>query len=401
MTSFDYRKELIDITGCFAGVTLEENISYDPNASYNTGVTRKTILDSENNEYTSYYLTETSTLEMELEDYGYTDCFGFEVSNPSPSVMFGEDEWTNPTRAASSIVNGVFCSPDVFYGVSDGGVIDDVFSANSVARKTPVFSGAIPKHLVSTLSTTTALSGVFTNLNIWPIKFGEYDDPEESGLKHTYYYFVPEDFTSRPNLSRTFNFKLLIPEKRMTIGAGRFERPHYFVMLNTSVPASLSSLDSSLPTGSDIKRTWAGDSETEGSYFSIMGSPVYDENTGDFIGMETGIDYEKFFNLKFDNIVLPGLAAIMSGDLIKGGQGAILWNEKSHLSSVGNFAVLLGINGLSTNAKLELPLKNNNFLSSTSNSEVSIASVYNWAELEATIDALTGRPKYYSGVLFV
>ena len=131
-----------------------------------------------------------------------------------------------------------------------------------------------------------------------------------------------------------------------------------------------------------------------------MGTPVY-SNEGDFEGMETGIDYEKFFNLKFDNIILPGLGAIFSGDFIKGGEGALLWNKNSHLSSVGNFAILLGINGLSTNAMLELPVKNNNFLSASTNCEVSIASIYNWAELENTIDELTGRPKYYSAIQFV
>ena len=400
LTTFDYRKELIDITGCFAGMTLEENVSYDPNASYNKGVTRKTVIDGEGLEYTEYYTSQSAETPTELIDYGYTDCFGFVCANPSASVMFGEDEWTNPTKSPNSIQNGVFCSPEVFYGVSDGGVIDEVFSVSSVARKTPVMSGAIPKHLVSTLSTSTALNGIFNNLNIWPIKFDEYDDPEEAGLKQTYYYFVPEEFTARPNLIRTFNFKLLIPERRVTISAGRFERPHYFVLLNTSVANTLSSLDSSLPNGSDIKRTWAGNSETEGSYYSIMGTPVY-SNEGDFEGMETGIDYEKFFNLKFDNIILPGLGAIFSGDFIKGGEGALLWNKNSHLSSVGNFAILLGINGLSTNAMLELPVKNNNFLSASTNCEVSIASIYNWAELENTIDELTGRPKYYSAIQFV
>jgi len=400
LTDFNYRKELLDITGCFSGMTLEENISYDPDATYNTGVTRKSLVDEEDNEYTEYYLTETTDVVTPLIDYGYTDCFGFICGSPSASVMFGEDEWTNPIKSASSINNGVFVAPDVFYGVADGGVIDDCFSVSSVARKTPVMSGAIPKHLVSTLSTTTSLSGIFNNLNIWPMKFAEYDDPSESGLKQTYYYFVPSDFTSRSNLSRTFNFKLLIPDKRVTIGPGEYERPHYFVFLNDSVPAGLSSLDSSLPTGSDIKRTWSGTSEIEGSYFSIMGSPVYDSSEN-FIAMETGIDYEKFFNLKFDNIILPGLAAIMSGDFIKGGQGAILWNKQNHLSSEGNYAIILGINGLSTNAMLELPLRNNNFLSSTANSEVSISSVYNWAELEATIDEETGRPKYYPGIAFV
>ena len=400
LTTFDYKKELEDITGCFSNVTQEENICYDPAASYNTGVTRKTIVDGDGEEYTEYYLSETSTSVQSLNDYGYTDCFGFTCDNPSASVVFGEDEWTNPVRSSNSLSSGVFCAPDVFYGVSDGGVIDECFNVSTQARKTPVFSGALPKHLVKFLSTTTSLANVFSGLNIWPIKFAEIDDPNESGLKQTYYYFVPSDFTDRSNLGRTFNFKLLIPDKRVTKGGGVFERPHYYFLLNTSVSESISSLDSSFPTGSDIKRTWSGNSEEEGSYVSIMGNPVY-SGTGEFLGMETGIDYEKFYALKFDNIVLPGLAAIMSGDLVKGGQGAILWNKSSHLASNSSFAVILGINGLSTNAKLELPLTNGNFLSSTSNSEVTKSCIYNWDELEQTIDPLTGRPKYYPGVVFV
>ena len=401
LTTFDYRKELEDITGCFAGVTTEENICYDPNASYNTGVTRMTVKDEEDIEYNEYYLTESAITKQYINDPGYEDCFGFTCDSPSASIIFGEDEWTNPVRSTNSLRDGVFCAPDVFYGVADGGIIDDCFNVSSQARKTPVFSGALPKHLVKNLSTTTSLSNVFSGLNIWPIKFTEVDDPEETGLKQTYYYFVPEDFTDRANLARTFNFKLLIPDKRVTTGGGKFERPHYYLLLNTSISGNLSSLDTSFPNGNDIKRTWAGNSEEEGSYLSIMGSPVFDSETGDFLAMETGIDYEKFYALKFDNIIQPGLAAIMSGDFVRGGQGALLWNRTGHLASVNNFAIILGMNGLSTNAMLELPARNNNFLSSTSNSEVSKSSIYNWAELEQTIDEETGRPKYYPGIAFV
>jgi len=397
MTTFSYRKELTDITGCFSGVKLEENICYDPNASYNTGVTRKTIIDEEENEYTRYYLTQDSEEEFELEDPGYTDCFGFTVGIPSETINYGADEWTNPAPSGS-LRNGVFCAPDIFYGVAVGGTIEDAFNVSSFNVSTPVFTGAIPKHLVKDLSTSTSLSGVLSGLNIWPIKYAEKVDSD--GLTHVYYYFVPEDFTNRSNLARSFNFKLIIPEKTERIQGGAI-RPHYYILLNTSIPDNTNSLDSAFPYGSDIKREWAGDDENIGSFYTIMGNPILDETTGDFVDMETGIDHDKFYNLKYDNIILPGLAAIMSGDFIRGGRGVLTWNKKTYIASRGNVAIIIGINGLSTNAKIEFPPMNDDFLTATSNSTVSKSSVLNWDELEATIDTQIGRPKYYPNINFV
>jgi len=379
---------------------LDENVCYDPNASYNTGITRKRIVDSLDREYTEYMLSPDSEV-LQLDDTGYTDCFGFTCGHPATTVSFGESgEWENPGVSENSLDSGVFCAPDVLYGIAEGGTIDDLFSASSVSKKTPVFSGAIPAHMTRYLSNNTTLNGVFYNLNIWPILFGSVEDQAE-GVTRTYYYFVPSNFTQRANLSRSFNFKLLIPEKRETkrnqLGVVYYERPHYFIFLNDSLPVTLSSLDNALPNASDINREWAGNEYEEGSLYSIMGTPVYTNDT--LSGFVAGIDYEKYYNLKFDNIVMAGLAAIMSGDFIKGG-GNIIWNKKNNLANSMNFAIILGVTGLSTNATLYLPKFNNNFIGAVANSIISISSVYNWSEIESTIDE-TGKPDGYYSIIFV
>ena len=91
----------------------------------------------------------------------------------------------------------------------------------------------------------------------------------------------------------------------------------------------------------------------------------------------------------------------MSGDFIRGGRGVLTWNKKTYIASRGNVAIIIGINGLSTNAKVEFPPRNDDFLAATSNSMVSKSSVLNWDELEATIDPQIGRPRYYPNINFV
>ena len=399
--TFDYKKELQDISGCFSNITMERNICYDPSASYNTGMTQKFIskLPGDDTVYTEYYLTtDPEELPTQIDDTGYTDCFGFTCGHPATTITFeGDVEWENP--GYSGLDSGVFCAPDVLYGVAEGGVIEDLFNASGIPKKTPVFSGAIPKHMTRYLANSTPLSGVFYNLNIWPILYGSVEDAEDN-VTLTYYYFVPSNFTQRPNLSKAFNFKLLIPEKREVKSGGVYERPQYFIFLNDSLPTTLSSLDNALPNASDIGRTWSGNSEVEGSLYSIMGTPNYsDEDV--FTGFTSGIDYEKYYNLKFDNIVLPGLAAIMSGDFIKGGGQDLLWNKKNQLANIQNSAIILGVSGLSTNAHMVLPLKNNGFLASTSNCLVSKSSVYNWEELSQDINPETNTVIGYESVVFV
>lgn len=400
-TKFRYKKELTDITGCFSNTTLESNVCYDPAASYNTGVTRMTIVDDEDNEYTEYYETLESNTKQHLYDPGYSDCFGFTCAVPSATINFGsetDDEWTNPTQASGSMRDGVFCAPDVFYGVADGGTIDSAFDVSGVSKQTPVFSGALPKHLVSGLATTTSLSNVLSGLNIWPIKYGEVQDPDDPRLTHTYYYFVPEEFTYRPNLSRAFNFKLILPDKRVQLGGGYAERPHYYILLNTSLPQTVMSLDNALPNVSpiEVKRTWPGYGTLEGSYYSIMGTPRI--ISGQFDGFDSGIDYDRLYSLKFDNIVGTGLAAVISGKFVK---DVMLWNKNNCLASPSNYAILLGISGLSTNATMDLPKGNNGFLAATANCEVSKSSITNWSDIEATIDPQTGKPRGYSSINFV
>ena len=397
--TFSYKRELADISGCFSNVTMEENICYDPNASYNTGTTRMYIrIPGDDTVYTEYYTTtDPDELPTQIDDTGYTDCFGFTCGHPATTITFANDvEWENP--GYSGLSSGVFCAPDILYGVADGGVIEDLFNASGVPKKTPVFSGAIPKHMTRYLANNTPLSGIFNNLNIWPILYGSVENAEDN-VTLTYYYFVPSNFTQRANLGKAFNFKLLIPEKREVKSGGVYERPQYYIFLNDSLPESLSSLDNALPNASDIGRTWAGNSEVEGSLYSIMGTPVYSEDR--LVGFTSGIDYEKYYNLKFDNIVLPGLAAIMSGDFIKGGGGSLLWNRKNQLANIQNSAIILGVAGLSTNAHMYLPLRNNGFLSATSNCLVSKSSVYNWENLSQDINPETNTIFGYESIVFV
>jgi len=407
-TGFEYRKELTDLTECFAGIRLPRNMAWKASGDYNKRLETWTILGSDGENYSSYYDTPDGE---EITDWPYIDAQEVvECALPPGEDWIPGDiggvYWSNPEVGDEG--KGLFVSPDVFSACASGCNVSGCFSASTYGneRKTPVFTGVIPKHLVWSLGKSSDFGNMMANLNILPRLYGSYR-PSGSTIVQNYYYFVPSGFTKRTSLNSAFNFKMIFPKENVKTGTNSGYKDYYYVLLFDSLPEEVTSLNSALPSSNiAINQMWSWngtkvlDEDTgilekpDGIYYSIMGTPEY---SGDeFIGMSTGISLERYSSLRLDGLVQSSIASIMSGRVFIEDLSA--WKANLYLSNTNNSAIYLSSSGLSYAAEIYLPVKNNQFLTASSACYIHKESITNYG---ATVIESGNKLTYYPNVLII
>ena len=393
-TGFEYKKDLQDITECFSNIKLPKNSAWKSSGEYNKRLETWSILGSDGLEYTTYYEAPGGE---EIVDWPYLDSQEVVECALPPSEdwipgQIGSIYWSNPE--VDSDGKGLFVSPDIFSACATGCKVSGCFSASNYAndRKTPIFTGVIPEHLVWTLGKSSDLENIMANLNILPRLYGSYITVDgATQITNNCYYFVPSNFTKRTSLNSVFNFKMILPKENEKISATESKKDYYYILLNDSLPVDVSSMNSSFPTTSiAINQAWAWNGteimdedlgmmvRQDGIYYSIVGTPMYQEE--EFIGMSTGISLERYGALKLDGFIQPSIAAIISGRIFAEDLSA--WTARNYLANVTNSAVYLSSAGLSYAAEIYLPVRNNQFLSSSSPCFINKDSIINYDQTE-------------------
>ena len=408
VTKYEYRKDITKMSGCFSNIRLASCTSWKYNASYNEEIEPWEIVGSDDVTYDKCY--ETQDFSSEIHDWAWEDAHevlncAVPYSDWKPGGEMSTVIWTNPIIATQEDANGLFVSPDIFYCCAPGADVEECFSASaySGSRQTPVFTGAIPQHLVWPLGKSSSLSGIMSNLNILPRLYGEYTTSQDSFEKiNRCYYYVPSNYTTRTSLGGAFNFKMILPQENVKSG-NRIYKDYYYLLLNDSLPKDVVSLNNSFPTtGIIISQNWSmninyleGDRIiSDGIYYAICGEPI--EEGGEFVGMDTGLDLEYYDSLRLDGLVQASLASIMSGKIFK--ENLTQWGPATYLANISNNVVYLNSSGLSYAAQIYLPRLNKQFLSAGSPCYILSDSIINYSE-QVPSDTTPGGLAYYPNVL--
>jgi len=398
--TYTYNNNVTNLRNCFSNIRLENGSpkGFDPDADYNCGKlnqeNRTRIVDNDGYTYNTYYLTqldqspitlEIPTEESDLENLNGTFSPTIEIqSKLVDNIILGNGNYSEDDK------NRLFVSPDALYCCSSNCFVDSVF-ANTITRDNSwdsnnkdffVFTGIIPEHFLKNVRNRD-ISNMFRWLNIIPRKLGETGSNEGGDLEE-YYYYVPKNFTDRRDLSNTFNFRLILPKTNQ----------HFYLFLRGSLPTGVTSLDSSLPTtgegrlldsSGDFKPYTNKDSVVN---YHIMGEPIYDSETEEFIGVRSGIDMSFYRSLKLDNLIYPGLASFLSEEVFIG----LTWSKTKYLNNKNNYVIRIGwgaanikAGGLSYACRLNLPPKNNNFITGSGNNganNINIDSIPNYNDID-------------------
>ena len=404
----EYRKELQDINECFASIKLNGNIAWDPGASYNRRREPWTIEGEDGVFYDSYYETPGGE---EIINWPWIDSLEVvECALPPEAPWIPSNvgvEWSNPV--ISNAGKGLFVSPDIFSACATGCNVTSCFSASSYTndKNQEVFTGVIPNHLVWPLGKSSDLSNIMSNLNILPRLYGTHATEE---VLNKYYYFVPSNYTTRVSLDNAFNFKMLLPKENRKVGSNT-EKDLYYILLSDSLPKNIESLNSSFPSASTvISQQWAWNgtyyvidpehpeikARQDGIYYSIMGTPTYSDNN--FVGMSTGIPLEYYDTLKADGLVQASLAAIISGRIFA--EDYYTWTIRNNLNNSSNSAIYLSSSGLSFGAEVYMPVKNNQFMTTSSACFIHKESILNFNETEIDPPG-SNKLKYYPNISII
>ena len=405
---YDYKKEISDMAECFSGISLQRCQAWKYNDSYNDILEPWEIEGSDGNTYDKCY--ESPSFDSEIHDWAWEDAHEeLDCAIPYEDWKPGGDgstvTWTNPI-ITKSYGNGLFCSPDVFYSCSAGASVVSCFSATGFPnRQTPVFTGAIPRHLVWPLGKSSDLSNMMSNLNILPRFYGEYTTEVDGYEKiNRCYYYIPSGYTTRTSLSNAFNFKMILPQESTTSG-GKIYKDYYYLLLSDSLPKDVVALNNSFPSTSIVVgQNWSmkinyieGDRViSDGIYYALCGEPIEEE--GEFVGMDTGLDLEYYDSLRLDGLVQPSLAAIISGKIFKTTEQVAMWSPGMYLNNVSNCVIYLGSSGLSYAAKIYMPRLNRQYMSATSPCYILSDSIINDQEQVPSEEVPNGL-LYYPNIL--
>lgn len=408
LVKYDYKKDITKMSGCFSNIRLASCTSWKYDASYNDPIESWEIIGSDGASYDKCY--ESQSFESEIHDWAWEDAHeelhcAIPYSDWKPGGETSTVIWTNPIIATQEDADGLFVSPDIFYCCAAGADVEECFSAAAYAgnRQLPVFTGAIPKHLVWPLGKGSSLSGIMSNLNILPRLYGEYTTLQDGFEKiNRCYYYVPSGYTTRTSLSGAFNFKMILPQENIKSGS-KIYKDYYYILMSDSLPKDVVSLNNSFPsTGIITAQNWSlrinyleGERVlSDGIYYAICGEPIEEE--GEFVGMNTGLDLEYYDSLRLDGLIQASLASIMSGKIFK--ENLSQWSPSTYLSNISNYVVYLNSSGLSYAAQIYLPRLNKQFLSAGSPCYILSDSIVNYAE-QVPSDTTPGGLANYPNVL--
>ena len=406
LTYYTYTKDMSSISACFYNIKLHYGEGFDPNAEYNkNSFVMATVIGNEDGiSYSSYYTSKTATKATQLEQgTEISDCRevqSYNIQTVRPSGW--SRELTNYQNVDGS--GRLFVAPDVLYGFQENTTvyITSLFGS-SLGDNATVFTGVIPEHFLKQVKTSN-ISGMFSNLNITPRKLGEITVQETiagelQSVTHEYYYYIPSNFTNYTNLAGTFNFHLIIPE---------VHRIHFYLFLNDSLPAGVTSLNNSLPDTSKSSligqdsgyySSWNVDRDIN---YGIMATPEMNGST--LVSVEDGINMSNFKSLKLDNLIGYGLATFLRGKLFTGSSDpGVSWSSATYLANPSsNYVISVGYSdygGLSYSFQLSLPLSNQHFLRNTGSGNG--CSIHSNSVLNFSSQSITVWGQRYSGVTFI
>jgi len=194
---------------------------------------------------------------------------------------------------------------------------------------------------------------------------------ESINIKHDYFTFVPNGFTECLNLNYAFNFRIFLPPHKKVDS-----KNHYCILRNNSISYNTESMRYSLPSvgysGLYVDRSTIDFAYKFANYdhelhYSIMDTEIFDSVTKAFVGVESGIDLDKFPSLMLDFLVQPYLIRILSEHIFN----QDTWTATgllSKMSNKDNYVIDIGASGLFSRAVTNLfPVNNDCFIRNYTN----------------------------------
>lgn len=350
---YDYKKNITDLRYTFWNVSWKrddtQNVnarSFDPNENNRTELTANHYL-YEGTAITTvglpYYIItqKTNTIvdpsgEISYETYDVYSTNKNQVLTDSTEISDSKDlrgshvdaiqigSWQiRNSDIKESSINRLFVAPDIFYPVTSSCLVHHCFGNESYTAAKPleVLEGIIPKNLMKNCK-SAELSGVFQYLNIVPRWIKDIESTNPGSDKIHVYGYIPENFTTRTNLSNAFNFLMNMPDKEITLSGGGKEYNIYYILRTDSIPAGTTSLANAFPkymTNGFWYSPWPNPHTQDfGLHYSLMINPTSDAD---------GINMSRFTSLRSDNLVSENLSYFLTGRLFSTGY---TWDEVKH-----------------------------------------------------------------------
>lgn len=413
--TYSYNNNMIDMYMAFKDVTFNTACqAFRSNDSCNEGsFLANRAVDENDNVYYQYYLSTEpdATLYTIEQNTEITDAWAAETPNISEyinsvdSIDIHHYRFTNFSAYFSTVNNttGCFVTPDIFYGISEGGTSRNIEYSLGITTGTPdakTMSGLIPANLLKNVKTISP-RGILTNLNILPWYIDEYETEEDNQtVTYKCFCYVPSNFTLYSNLSEMFDFHLILPYTTQS------QRSIYYVLHNDSIPSNATSLSNGLPGATadnnrssligqdagypntaandvgirynimleehyvEIESAWeyqVNSSPIDTSLYEtvlVIPTPTIDspmhikiDESGTMIYYDKvatayrtvfdpieGIDMNKFTYLKLDNLISVPLSFFLSGNLFKDGTlPTSSWSSRKYMANYTiNYVVRIG-----------------------------------------------------------
>jgi hypothetical protein len=292
--TFTYRKEIVDAQYCFENISMPviqytggniDEYSWDgmyafhSDADYNCGTFIRDYVERDDNALVQYeYYVNGVRKDVSVNDE-IQDAINAEMPGYSTYKYHINDEYnTNKVLFNISYVDptGLFVAPDIFYGFTQSGVIENFFAVTR-DRIGTALTGTIPAHMLKEQNISKSFVGIINNMNITPIYLGSrYDSVSDDGHIYKYYVYVPEGFTEKQQLSECFKFNIILPYSTSEY------REYFMCMLTSSVSIYTGSLVNVFPDAT----AYLSDSVMTSTLF-----PKDADSMRDFAYGDTGIRY--------------------------------------------------------------------------------------------------------------
>lgn len=348
---YTYAQTLTGLTGMFYNCLWEIPFFSGHTESGHTEIKETTFIDDNGNHYpysasTTWYTNAACTgsyLKVregtEYDDLSATcDITQNCVMN---DVTLSNYELCNPEQGSP------FVAPDFLYAAKSNANIEYLFgnstySTNAAATEDKyVLEGYIPSHFFKYVTSPGKLTNWISNLNILPQLMGSYTATTTAGTQSIKCYsFVPDSFlgSSVTDLTNAFNFRIRIPSVSNTA-----EKKQYFIMCDTSVAKTITSLKYGLPRCAPHFNNNLGIIGYSATYVQVdVVKNNYDFNyylTYNKENMANG-GLDKFTSLVMNHIISADLIYILCGNLFT--------NDAKTISNIilttGDDAIVDGVN---------------------------------------------------------
>lgn len=326
MVQYIYNSNILNMYRTFYNTKLDQPYSDQSNIL-------KNVINNDES-ITEYYISATKELDSNGKETGKLIAGTYDAVHTLNNDLFNDLTFTPATIQQTVTIGkditatnpnisnyGLIVPPDILYGVSGNATIIGCFGTSDEGY----LEGVIPAHLLSSCNNISP-EGLFENQYVIPTLIFE-DTTNNKDIK--YYSFVPSNYTNFTQLSKAFNFYMLLPNY---INETTYEQ--FYIIQNNSISDNIISMQNSLPYK---YQTIQIDTQNNTMYCHLgIAGTVTNSSVID------GLDLVNKSRMRLDNLIQAPMTYYMSGRIFVSG-----YTFNQNKVNSGNFVISsVGTNGL-------------------------------------------------------